>query len=35
MAKEVKDFACFKEFERAAELAVALSKQSGGGVNRG
>ena len=30
MGKEVKAFASFKEFERAAELAVALSKQSGG-----
>ena len=29
MGKEVKAFASFKEFERAAELAVALSKQSG------
>ncbi len=28
--KEVRAFASFQEFERAAELAVALSKQSGG-----
>jgi hypothetical protein len=30
MGKEVRAFASFQEFERAAELAVALSKQSGG-----
>lgn len=30
MGKEVRAFASFKEFESAAELAVALSKQSGG-----
>ncbi len=30
MGKEVRAFASFREFERAAELAVALSKQSGG-----
>ncbi len=30
MDKEVRTFASFQEFERAAELTVALSKQSGG-----
>ena len=29
MGKEVRAFASFQEFERAAELAVALSKQTG------
>lgn len=30
MGEEVRAFASFQEFERAVELAVALSKQSGG-----
>lgn len=30
LAKEVRGFASFKEFQQAAELAVALGKQSGG-----
>jgi hypothetical protein len=33
MGKEVRAFASFKEFQRAAELSVALGKQSGGWRN--
>lgn len=34
LAKEVKAFASFKQFQEAAELAVAIGKQSGGWLRR-
>ena len=34
LAKEVKAFASFKQFQEAAELAVSIGKQRGGWLKR-